>query len=331
MKKIITLTSVALAVMLIFMSALSAFALVLYTDGDYTYADVDDYSVALYGYSGESSTLTVPAEFNNRRVAQIYSYSFEGNNNITTLDFSDNPHYVTEIGTKAFESSALSGALVLPSSLRTMSLGAFQSCTGLTSLTINMGIHDIPEQCFNRCSGLNQITLPETIETIGRLAFANITTLGKINIPRSVTYIDPNAFYNTFLTLYVYNGSYGHTYAESNHLPYTLIDPPVEPTEPINPTEIIEPTAAPTEAPTEVPTQSGYLLGDADGDDVVDTTDATVIQRHICHISLSIPVETLMHGDVDRDAELDVIDSTFIMRYSALINVPYPIGEWITP
>ena len=340
MKKVVSIISVLLVLSLILISVLTVHAVSLYTDGDFTFADIDQYNVALYDYSGEDSVLTIPAVFNDRRVSQIYNYAFEDNTAITKLDFSSNPRYITNIGVKSFAGcTSLTGELVLPSSLATIGLGAFQGCTGISSLTINMGLHDISEQCFNRCSGLKTVILPETIETIGRLAFANIESFGKIYIPRSVTYIDPNAFYNSYLTLYVYNGSYAHSYAEEKGLSYVLIDPPQpepteEPTEepttaPTDaPTEPVTPTVAPTEPVTEAPTEtSGYYLGDVNGDNTVDVIDSTLIQRYLASVAYPDTC-VMMHGDVDGDGVVTILDATYIGRYNARIEVRYPIGEW---
>lgn len=69
------------------------------------------------------------------------------------------------------------------------------------------------------------------------------------------------------------------------------------------------------------------ILGDADGNGIVNISDATVIQRHLTNISVSYPKETLMNADVNGDGVLTIIDATLIQRYVTKINTPYPIGE----
>ena len=69
-----------------------------------------------------------------------------------------------------------------------------------------------------------------------------------------------------------------------------------------------------------------YILGDANGDGVVDSIDATLIQRYDAqmHVGDSFDVNA---ADVNGDGEVDILDVTFIQRYLAGMNVKFPIGE----
>ena len=140
------------------------------------------------------------------------------------------------------------------------------------------------------------------------------------------------------MKIFCYTDSYAHQYAEEKGIDYVLIDAPA-PTEPpteeptIAPTE--EPTTAPTEAPTLEPTEAPTeavvpILGDADGNGVIEVDDATYIQRVIAELPVPYPMETLMQGDVDGDGELTITDATLIQRYVAEMPVNYPIGAPIT-
>lgn len=340
MKKYLRFTSLLLVLLLTAMCITTAFAVSLYTDGDYTYVDVDSDRVALYNYSGDSDTLVIPAYFSNRGVSQIYDYAFEENNSFTKIDFSQNLGQLNIIGTKSFsECTSLTGTLSFPASLRNLGYASFQGCTGLESLYINLGIREIPEQCFNRCSGLYTVYLPSELESIDRLAFGNCSSLETIYIPISVTYISPYAFTNSNPTMYVYNNSYAQRFAIDHDMRYIVIDPPQQPTEPVptedhtetptqlDPTEVpteIEPTIVPTEEPTQA---NGYYLGDVNGDSVVDIIDATLIQRYCAKLLINVEYE-IIHGDVNENNSVDDIDATLIKRFLASIEVYYPIGEW---
>lgn len=72
------------------------------------------------------------------------------------------------------------------------------------------------------------------------------------------------------------------------------------------------------------------LLGDVNGDDDVDSVDATIIQRICTMIQVPFAEEQLMRGDVDGDGSLTTVDATFIQRYSTRVTTPYHIGELIT-
>lgn len=350
MNKLFKILSLFLIPVIVAVCIMSVHAVSLYTDGDYTYADVDEDHVALYDYTGHSNVLIVPDYFSGKIVSEIYSYSFENNVSITSIDFSVNPNYITNIGTKAFaECTGLTGSLSLPSSLRALGYAAFQGCTGLETLTINVGMRTIPEQCFNRCSGLREVYLPTNLESIERLAFGNCSYLETVYVPSTVTSINDYAFTNSRPTLYVYNNSYAHQFAIDHKISYELIDPPT-PTEAPEPTET--PTEAPTESPTEAPTElkptevpteatptenptipatesstevSVNYLGDVDEDGKITAIDTTLIQRYLSYISFDLEKKEL--ADVDKDEIITIIDVTYIMRHLAKMDTPYPIGK----
>lgn len=72
-----------------------------------------------------------------------------------------------------------------------------------------------------------------------------------------------------------------------------------------------------------------YILGDADGNGVVDVNDATLIQRYIAQFRVSNTSQILSCGDVNGDGIISVSDVTWIQRYVAGMTVPYAIGEKI--
>ncbi len=71
---------------------------------------------------------------------------------------------------------------------------AFQSCSGLTSVTIPNSITSIGDDAFEDCSGLTSITIPNSVTVIGRDAFSGCSALTSITIPDSVSYINIGAF-----------------------------------------------------------------------------------------------------------------------------------------
>ncbi len=71
------------------------------------------------------------------------------------------------------------------------------------------------------------------------------------------------------------------------------------------------------------------LRGDANGDQIVDTIDATLIQRDNAGLSCDLPESVMMRGDVDDNDILDLIDATLIQRYAVMIEIPYAIDTRI--
>lgn len=296
MKKI---TSLVLIVLLLIAASVTPFhAVSVYTEGDYSYADVDADNVALYAYNGDSDVLVIPAQFSGRAVSEVYDYAFENNTDISVIDFSQNSGRLKNIGIKSFaECTGLTGALNLPSSVRRLNIGSFQGCTGFTSLTINTGVREIPRQCFSRCSGLREVYLPSDLESIDDIAFGNCANLDKVYVPRSVTYISDTAFAYSDPTLYVYYGSYANQYAKNNDIRYYLLD--------------------------------GVKLGDANGDGTVNINDVTSIQRHLAQLEQLSGIY-LYAAETNKNGELDISDATTLQMFLAQYDLPYSIGEVIT-
>ncbi len=113
-----------------------------------------------------------------------------------------------------------------------------------------------------------------------------------------ITSIAASAFQNDAnLTLGVWYGSYGYTYAKEQNIPYILLD--------------------------------GGKLGDANGDGYVNVNDVTAIQRHAAELE---PLEGICFhaADIDGDGDVSVDDATELQRYLAEYVVDYPIGETMT-
>lgn len=71
---------------------------------------------------------------------------------------------------------------------------AFNSCSGLTSVTIGNRVTSIGNQAFMGCKGLASITIPDSVTSIGEYAFSGCTGLTSITIPDNVTIIENGAF-----------------------------------------------------------------------------------------------------------------------------------------
>ena len=89
---------------------------------------------------------------------------------------------------------------------------AFYGCSGLTSLTLPVGITSIGEFAFSGCSGLTSLTLPAGITSIGEFAFSYCSGLTSIYVyAEKVPRIGRYAFEGCAsrkCTLYVPKGTY---------------------------------------------------------------------------------------------------------------------------
>ena len=112
-------------------------------------------------------------------------------------------------GYEVVGASPSSGNIVIPESVDgykdnkviSIGFGAFNGCTGLTSVTIPNSVTSIGTYAFYGCTGLTSIEIPNSVIGIGDYAFSYCTGLTSIEIPNSVTGISEGAFrYCTGLT-----------------------------------------------------------------------------------------------------------------------------------
>ncbi|MDR2534376.1 MAG: leucine-rich repeat protein [Tannerellaceae bacterium] len=101
---------------------------------------------------------------------------------------------LTEIEYSAFY-NATSLASIDLKNVTTLGAYAFAG-SGLTSVTLPVGVTSIPPNLFANCSSLTSVTIPEGVTAIGEYSFYRCTSLAAINIPESVTSIDRQAFLN---------------------------------------------------------------------------------------------------------------------------------------
>ena len=267
----------------------------IYVVGGYSYTIINDETISLCGWDYRTPGLNVPDSIANRYVAAIADKAFKGDANLSSVNF-DEAIRLKKIGRYSFaDCTSLTGEVVIPESVTTMQISAFQGCSSLESVVINAGISTVYNQTFYKCTSLSSVTLNDNITTIREYAFADCPNLTYLAIPESVTQIYNSSFENdNNLTLGVWFGSYGYEYAQSHNIPYILLD--------------------------------SVLLGDANGDGYVNISDVTDIQRAVAEMDTLDDLRKKA-ADVNSDGVVTIDDATFLQTYLAEFETAYPIGE----
>ena len=140
----------------------------------------------------------------------VIPYGYFGGSHIQSINL---PSSLRAIEDGAFASTPLTG-ITIPEGVTRIGdsynsfIGAFSTCTGLTSVSLPNTLTFIGNGTFTKCTGLTEITIPNGVTTIGCDAFGYCSGLTGITIPSSVTFIDLNAFrYCDGLTHITFEGS----------------------------------------------------------------------------------------------------------------------------
>ncbi len=148
----------------------------------FVYYVKEDSTVAIKGYRGEETALSIPASINGASVTSIDAGAFE---NIEAII-----------------------SIVVPDSVVSIGANALAYCTSLQQVMIGKGVAVIGERAFDGCDSLSEITVAASNSNYassgGALYDASLTKLilfpdaytGNVVIPKSVKTIAPYAFDN---------------------------------------------------------------------------------------------------------------------------------------
>ena len=131
----------------------------------------------------------------------LISVDLSGTTGLTEISigtFSFNPPNVGDL-------SSLT-AVILPSSLQTIGIGAFQN-SGLVEIEIPDNVTSIGRMCFAGCAVLESVTLPKNLTALGISTFTGCPALKEITVPANVKVIATDNFSDTALETLVFEGN----------------------------------------------------------------------------------------------------------------------------
>jgi hypothetical protein len=132
--------------------------------------------------SGAFSSCSELTEINVNPLNTVYT-------SVNGILYSKNPNNIICVPGK------ISGEITIPSGVTSIGDGAFENCSGLTSVTIPNSVTSIGDSAFYYCSGLTSVTIPNSVTSIGSSAFSGCSGLTSVTIGNSVTSIGDSAFY----------------------------------------------------------------------------------------------------------------------------------------
>lgn len=156
----------------------------------FSYSVTTNATVTINYYTGSDSVVVIPDTIAGYPVTCIGTKAFNSSP-ITGIIISSN---VISIQTYAFANCVNLGSLTLPDGMPNVSRSAFVSCLNLTNVVLGKGVTSIDDFAFFNCTSLKHIFVPNGITNIGMAAFENCIPLDNINLPNTISNIGDFAF-----------------------------------------------------------------------------------------------------------------------------------------
>ena len=165
--------------------------------GDYEYSFGGD-GVEISAYLGSATRISVPAEIEGLPVVSIGYRSFSNSENADKIEL-----------------------ITLPSTVTTISGGAFSGMDNLKKINLNEGITHISSYAFAYCPSLVSLVLPNSVEYVGERLFDGCESLKEITWPGNDVEMDTETFYGS--SIEKINLSEGMTTIYDNFFLYTKV------------------------------------------------------------------------------------------------------------
>ena len=135
--------------------------------------------------------LHIPDQVEGYPVGQINREACKGLKNLTKLVM---PDTVTSIGLYAFNHCENLAEIEFSDQLKSIGGSAFAGCHALTRIDLPDSVNDIGESAFANCQGLEYVTLPTNLEVIPENGFAGCKRLSWVSVGDSLVTIKGYAF-----------------------------------------------------------------------------------------------------------------------------------------
>lgn len=101
---------------------------------------------------------------------------------------------ITSLETSCFESCNGLTSITIPNSVTNLGEACFHSCRDLTSISIPSSVTSIGDYCFTACESLTSISIPSGVTSLGTFCFSRCESLTSINIPSGITSLGAYCF-----------------------------------------------------------------------------------------------------------------------------------------
>ena len=165
---------------------------VKYNDKLYQVTSIKEYT---FTECDELISISIPKTINNiekdafHRCDGLSSIKVDVDNK--TFDSRNNCNAIIETSTNTLIRGIKT--TIIPNSVTSIGIAAFEWCKGLTSLNIPESVTSIGSSAFESCKNLKEIVIPNSVISIGNFAFES-SGLTNITIPNSITSINQSTF-----------------------------------------------------------------------------------------------------------------------------------------
>lgn len=147
------------------------------TDGDFTYAALEDGTLQLTRYAGHEKNVTLSSKVNGVDVTSIGPSAFEGCEEMKSLILWAD---IVDFGDSAFKGCTNLKEISIPGSATLIGDSVFEGCSSLESVIIWGDLERISDCAFKDCVELNDISIPSSAQSIGKSAFEGCANLDSV-------------------------------------------------------------------------------------------------------------------------------------------------------